>query len=128
MYDRHACTSAHMHCVGETTMKMPCPATKVSDTRSQATPSVRKTGPQYNVSPLVPCPRLRTPTPLYLFKILKVQTVWVRNFDFEVRFTIKRKYGGSTEKYGGVRNFDFEVRFTIKRKYGEVRRSTEFRF
>ena len=42
----------------------------------------------------------------------------VRKCDFEVRFTIKREYGASTEKYGRIQNFDFEVHFTTKRKYG----------
>ena len=55
-------------------------------------------GPQYNVGvlsarPRGPGPSLRAParTPLSLFKILKAQTVWVRNFGFQVRFTIKRR-------------------------------------
>ena len=63
------------HCVEERTLKMPCPATKVSDTWGQVISPVRKTGPQYNVSLLVPCPGLRTSTPLSPFKILKAQTV-----------------------------------------------------
>ena len=84
-------------------------------------------GPQYNVGVLSahtrgPGPSLRAParTPLSLFKILKGQTVWVRNFSFQIRFTIKRESGPNPDPVRTnpvqVQSFDFQVRFTIKRR------------